>query len=618
MALSPARRRVFALLVLLCPLVLLGLLEVGLRIAGYRGNLKLFTSVPNVDPRYLGVNPSVASRYFARVRVVPTPPSDLFLRSKPGRGLRLFVLGESSTAGFPYGYNGTFSRVVRDALRDVLPQDTVEVVNLGISAVTSYALYDAVGEILAQQPDAVLIYAGHNEFYGALGAGSTETVGAFPRFVRGYLGLQRRFKTVVLARDLALKLAAVGAAPADSSKSLMQQMVREDLIPLGSPTYQRGRRQFRENLQAILHRFHQAGVPVFVASLTSNLRDQAPFRSLATDSLPAAAPVFEEARRAQAQGKHQEARALFERARDLDGLRFRAAGEFNSIIRQLARENGAHYVPVDEAFAAASPGGSPGAELFWEHLHPNQTGYHLMGKTFFDAIARTGYLGRTADTARLRSWPEYFNAMELSEFDRRFAWHQIRSVTTSWPFVEREDPSGYPRNYRPTGPADSAAFDLVIYRRGSWPIAKFQLAAYYRAHGDVPRALGEYRGLIREHPENATMRVYAADVLGELDQWDRARDMLEQAYALERSALTSFALGRLELQSNQVDRAIQLLEEAQGFQADVPAVLYDLSRAYTQRRDLPRARALAQRLAAVSPDFPGLQEWLAELAAIPN
>jgi tetratricopeptide (TPR) repeat protein len=613
-----ARRRVFALLALLSPVLLFGALEGGLRIARYKGDLGLFASIPNVDRKYLGVNPRLASRYFASVRVVPTPPGDLFLRAKPAAGFRVFVLGESSTAGFPYGYNGTFSRVVRDALRDVLPQDTVEFVNLGISAITSYALFDTVDEILSQHPDAVLIYAGHNEFYGALGAGSTETVGAFPGFVRAYLGLQRRFKTVVLARDLALRLAARGGAAPDSSRSLMQQMVREELIPLDSPTYQRGTRQFRENLQAMLQRFDDADVPVFVASLTSNLRDQQPFRSLATDSLPAASQVFEEARQALAHGKRTEARPLFERARDLDALRFRAAGQFNSIIRAVAEQTGAHYVPVDEAFAAAAEDGIPGLDLFWEHLHPNQTGYHLIGKTFFEAIARAGFLGHRAEITRLRSWPAYYDAMELTEFDRRFAWHQIRSVTTSWPFVEREDPSGYPRNYRPHDAADSAAFEVVIYRRSTWPLAKFQLAAHYRSLGQLQPALAEYRGLIREQPENPTVRVYAADLLVELEQWDGARDMLERAYALQPSALTSFALGRLELQVRHVDRAINLLTEAQRFQPDVPAVLYDLSRAYTLTRDMPRARALAQRLAEVSPGYPGLSEWLAELATMPD
>src|SRR6185295_6821867 len=110
----------------------------------YKGDLRLFTNLANVDPKYLGVNERVATRYFTSVRTVPTPPTDLFLRVKPTHGLRIFVLGESTTGGFPYGYNGTFSRVVRDALADVLPDDTVEVVNLGIAATTSYALYDEI------------------------------------------------------------------------------------------------------------------------------------------------------------------------------------------------------------------------------------------------------------------------------------------------------------------------------------------------------------------------------------------------------------------------------------------------------------------------------------------
>ena len=33
------------------------------------------------------------------------------------------------------------------------------------------------GAAWSQEPDAVLIYAGHNEYYGALGVGSTESLG---------------------------------------------------------------------------------------------------------------------------------------------------------------------------------------------------------------------------------------------------------------------------------------------------------------------------------------------------------------------------------------------------------------------------------------------------------
>jgi lysophospholipase L1-like esterase len=620
-AISSSRQRVFALLAVLIPLVVFAALELGLRAARYKGDLSLFVHPPNVAPKYLGVNQRVAARYFVRVHALPTPPGDLFLRSKPAHGFRVFVLGESSAAGFPYGYNGTFSRVLHDALQDVMPGDTVEVVNLGISATTSYALYDQLDEILDQKPDAVVIYAGHNEFYGALGAGSTETVGAWPAFVRTYLRLQR-LKTVLLAREVATglgrRLGALAGASADTTRSLMQQMVREELIPIDSPTYHRGAEQFRDNLRAILRRLSAAHVPVFVGSLTSNLRDQPPFRSVSTATRPPADSVFREARRAQERGSRTEARRLFEQARDLDALRFRAPSEFNAIIRTVARETGAHYVPIDEAFAAAAPDGVPGSELFWEHLHPNQKGYHLMGRVFFEALGRSRFLGRTVDSTRLRSWPAYLAGMELTEFDQRFAWHQIRSVMTSWPFVAHEDPSGYPRNYRPTSAADSAAFDVVILHRAAWPLAKFNLAAYYRSRGELQLAFAEYRGLMRDQPENATVPVYAADVFMQVSDFGPARQLLERAYAIEPSAFTCFALGHLEVETKHPQRAVQLLEQAQQFTPDVPVVLFDLSRAYALAHDLDRARGYADRLAAVKSDFPGLDIWRASLAEPPR
>ena len=42
-----------------------------------------------------------------------------------------------------------------------------------MAAVTSYVLLDFADEIIAQQPDAVVIYTGHNEYLGIGGVGSS-------------------------------------------------------------------------------------------------------------------------------------------------------------------------------------------------------------------------------------------------------------------------------------------------------------------------------------------------------------------------------------------------------------------------------------------------------------
>jgi hypothetical protein len=44
------------------------------------------------------------------------------------------------------------------------PSREVEVISTAMAAVNSYALLDFADEIIAQQPDAVVIYVGHNEY----------------------------------------------------------------------------------------------------------------------------------------------------------------------------------------------------------------------------------------------------------------------------------------------------------------------------------------------------------------------------------------------------------------------------------------------------------------------
>ena len=142
------------------------------------GDLALFSDPGIGNNEYYIPNPNFAARYFFYTKTVPNPSIDVFKQVKTPDTYRVFAMGGSSAAGYPYGFNGTYSRVVKDILQDRMPDKQVEVVNVGISAISSYTLYDQVAEILQQEPDAILIYAGHNEFYGALGVGSNENLGA--------------------------------------------------------------------------------------------------------------------------------------------------------------------------------------------------------------------------------------------------------------------------------------------------------------------------------------------------------------------------------------------------------------------------------------------------------
>ena len=609
-SLSTSRKWVFTLLTLLIPVFLFVSLELGLRWGGYGGDLRLFQKFDGYGGGELYVpNPNFAARYFVNVRLVPTPSRDGFLVEKPENGLRLFVMGESTTAGYPYGFNGMFSRVVKDALSDVLPGDSVEVVNIATSAVNSYTIFDQVDEILEHQPDGILLYLGHNEFYGALGVASSESLGAFPGFVRFYLQLQR-LRTFLLLREGIGKLAAL-FADGEQSGTLMQRVVREQSIALDSDLYKMGRNQFESNLEVILGKFKEAGVPVFIASVTSNIRDQEPFVSIDSELYPPAQVVFDQAEQLLAQGDTTAARTSFQLARDLDALRFRATDDFNKLIKEMAERHQARYVPVAEAFEAASPGGLVGKNLMLEHLHPNDTGYHLMGKTFYEAIVEDGFFGRQAQPYRLQPWEVYNERMVLSEFDQRSVWHRLQVLMQSWPFV-KEQTYDYRSDYQVKDKIDSTAYAFVNGTL-NWEKSKVELGEWYEKQGRMEEAILEYRGLLRDQPHNDTPRLYIARILLDQGDYQQAYPLLKRAYEISPSAYGTKMLGALEVDRNNLDEGIRLLEQSVSLKSDDPQTLFNLSGAYALKGDFTKAIEFAEKTRQISPTFPGLAAWMQQL-----
>jgi len=611
--LSTSKRRAFTLIALSIPVVLFLLLELGLRLGGYGGDLKLFMKFQGYGGGELYTpNPNFAARYFVNVRLVPTPSRDSFLVEKPSNGLRLFVLGESTTAGYPYGFNGMFSRVLRDALIDVLPNDSVEVVNVATSAINSYTVYDQIDEILEHKPDGVLIYLGHNEFYGALGVASSESLGAFPGFVRFYLRLQR-LRTFLLLRDAVSSVAGLFAGNPNEG-TLMQRVVREQQIPLDSDLYRMGRRQFESNLDAILSKFKDAAVPVYIASVTSNTIDQPPFESVDSEVYPPAHVVYTEAQNLLAQGDTSAARRSFKLARDLDALRFRATDDFNQVIKQAASRHQAVYVPVAEAFEAASSGGMVGMNLMLEHLHPNDTGYHLMGRMFYETIADNNYFGRKAEPRRLAHWDDYKHRMYLSEFEHQSVWHRLQVLMQSWPFVKNQL-TDYRTTYVPKNFVDSTAYAFV---NGSvnWEKSKVDLGNWYERQGRYDEAILEYRGLMRDQPQNDSPMLFVARILLDQGDYAQALPLLETANRISPSAYGTKMLGALEVDRNNLDRGIELLEKSLSLRSDDPQTTFNLSGAWALKGNYSKALEYANKTEALNPRFPGLQGLKQQLLSL--
>ena len=606
------RQALFLGVTLAFPLLLLVAIELGLRVANPDGGLPLFVRAPAENGDYLIANASVGKRWFAGIDNPPTPSHEVFAREKPHRAFRVFVMGESAAAGFPYPRNAEFSRLLGDVLRDVLPGDSVEVVNLAIAATNSFAVLDMAKEVAAQHPDAVLIYAGHNEYYGVLGVASRVAVPGGVTAVRLYLRLLRLRSVLALRNGIARVMSWGKEQNGDpEAASLMEILARDRQIPLGGNRYEMGAHQFESNLDAVCRLFKRDGIPVFVGSLASNLRDQPPFAANANATPRTADSTFAAARTAFAAGDSIHADSLFSRARDLDVVRFRAPSEFNRIIRRVTASTGATYVPVAEAFAGASPGGVPGSNIFLEHVHPTSAGQALIGRVFFESVLHSGLLGRQADTTRLRSWDAYARGQALTPFDERIAYHTTRTLKSRWPFVSVSAQVDYRGKYVPLNLLDSLAFAVAAGAR--WELAKFQLGGDYERRMQFDSAVAEYAGLARDAPLTNEPWLFVARALGRAGKTGEAEDALKRAVAIRPTSTALNVLGTRAAQRRELPAAISYFERSLTLEPAQPEALYELSLAYAMSRKIDAARKTAVRLSQIAPNYPRLPGLLRAL-----
>ncbi|MCG8373159.1 MAG: GDSL-type esterase/lipase family protein [Balneolales bacterium] len=618
--LSARKKAVFYAITFSIPVLFFITLEVILRSVNYKGNNALFTDAGIPTQEYLIPNANFASRYFFYTNTVPNPSIDVFLKNKPEDGFRVFAMGGSTAAGYPYGFNGTFSRVVNDVLSDVMPDRTVEVINVGVSAINSYTLFDQVDEIIEQDPDMVMIYAGHNEFYGALGVGSNENLGGFPGFVRFYLKLQR-LKTFLFIRSIIVDTgkwigSTFSGEEVNENATLMERIVDSRSIELNSPKHELAMIQFESNMTAIIERFQSHSIPVLIGSVASNLKDHAPFVDIPDGNQPSALQTYNEAIEAYNDRNLELALEKFILAKDLDGLKFRAPSRINEIIRQLSEETQlVSYVPVEEELSNFSQDGIIGFDLMLEHLHPNQRGYFIIGRTF--ALSAMQELGISSQELP-KPINSYFDEMFLSEFDTQVAFHRIETLKQGFPFIMGEKPEPYQFSYAPFNKADSLAFYTVHSDLG-WDKAKVELAEYYRSIDLDEQAILEYMGLIRNQPWNDSPYIFAARIYLDNDQFDPAEPLLEKAFEINpNDAFITKMLGAIQVQKGNPVRGIELLEISRSINPNDPQMLYNRSGAYGTNQQFEEALKIAREVQQISPNFPGLGGWIQQLERITN
>ncbi len=555
----------FRAIAIAMPFLFLLILELALRLFHYGYDTSLFIEAPD-NGDYLVFNPSASKRYFTDQLNATSGNREPFRKVKQAGTMRIFVLGESTTIGYPYFHNGSFHRWLQYRLMRSFPDKKLEIVNISLTAVNSYTVLGFARDVVHYEPDAILIYTGHNEYYGALGVGSTNRLGGSPTLVNTLLWL-RQFRDVQLLSQVVGKLSNLFSSSASKAgKTRMELMVGEQQIPYGSPLFNRGIQQFRTNMDKTLAIFQRQGVPVFLSNLVSNLKDQHPFISLPADpkssDTASAGYDYSLATQAWANGDFAGAKQDFTRAKEMDALRFRGPESINTIIDELCHKYAnTHLVDTRSAFEAASPHGIVGSSLLLEHVHPNLTGYALLSDAFYRALQQQGLL--PVDTATELAFPQLLADMPITRVDSLTGAYKIDNLRNNWPFNSSGHDGAPPTReaWHLTTEEEDLAY-AVAFEHLSWEEAMRQLYDYYSKTEDWAKSATVMEALCLEHPTEASWYEKTAMIFGKIKQEDKAIVYFRQAFNRDPSFSRARYLFVLCLQTDRPGEAIPYLDYA--------------------------------------------------------
>ena len=543
-----AKQFSFYVILIAIPFALLLMLELTLRFFSFGDEYPLFIEKPTNKTQsitYLQPNPKVVNRYFSNEKLAPkvSPDTVYFKKEKSNNSFRIFIQGGSTAAGFPYGRWGSLQGMLEQRFKRLYPNKEIEIINTAMAAVNSYTLLDFVDEIIEQQPDLVLIYAGHNEYLGIMGVGSAFAAkgGRLATLLhltfknwRLYQLLQQ-FYTLTFADDTQLT---------KENKTLMSQVAKEKEIAFGSDLYQQGIEQFTGNMSLILEKYQAVGIPVVLGDLVSNESDQVPFSSvgkvdwqaykssLSKENSPVeitrlnnmisreanAENYYKLALNLKILARYKEAKEAFILAKDHDLLRFRAPSQFTAVIKKLAAKYDTSLVEVQSMFNDNSANSIIGNKLILEHLHPTVEGYFLLAEAYAELIVEKNYINLpSAIYPRTKARID----IPVSVIDSLYGDFVISKLVTDFPFTSAKD-----KVKKQTALPASRQFEkqALIKRieKGDWLQIQQHLLVQYQQRNEIPEAAKIAGAISTAMVDNHKASYIAGQLYQQLNDWSLA------------------------------------------------------------------------------------------------
>lgn len=424
-----AWRPIVARLLAVCGSVLVTLLalEIGLRLFGAtpRGE-SAFATYTN-DARVFQLVEENGTDLYVRTADHWIPGGQRFRAEKDPRAIRIFGVGGSAAMGWPHPPGQSYLGLLDAKLRRLYPEREIEVINAAGNTYASYRIARVVDEIVAYDPDLLLIWVGNNEFLENFVYRTDQLPGplqhsALARFVHDRLRSDEPKPTIDLKN--------IGQADRVSTRLSFAfgraARLREDPAQLRQVI-----EHYRYNMESMVRAALARGVPVMLLDVPVNLKDWRPNVSvhrpdLSADELARFTAAFRRGTERLEQGDPQAALAAFEEAVEIDpgyalaqyrlgqarhrrgdlaGARrayvealradaypFRSLPEFDAIRRDIAREHEVPLVETVSALEGAADDGILGLDVLVDYVHPTIAGNEIIAQAVLQAMDVAGLL----------------------------------------------------------------------------------------------------------------------------------------------------------------------------------------------------------------------------------
>jgi tetratricopeptide (TPR) repeat protein len=565
------RRRLFQIAaVVFVPAAFFGVLEAGLRLAGYGYPTPFF--VRSGDG--YTTNSQYGWRFFPRAMARTPVPCRLPAEKTPGL-YRIFVLGSSAAMGVPEPAF-SFGRILETMLREHEPERRFEVVNTAMTAINSHVVLPIARDCSAFQPDLFIVYAGNNEVVGPYGAGTV--LGSYSgslAWIRSSIWLRSTRVGQLLSRD---------SRPREWGG---MSMFLENRVTADDPRLQKVYSHYRQNLTDICRVAQRTGAKIILATVLTNLKDSAPFAG--------ASEHYRAGQRALAANQPEEARKHFLLARDHDELRFRADSRINQIVREVAASEQATLVDGDE--------GLPGDDLFYEHVHLNFDGNYKLAAAIFRKLTSTEPPSqqRVAELLAFTAWDQYqmaaymFRLMGQPPFTQQMDYQQKRLAHTQRLLdLQRAADSDQSRR----------TYEEAVRRAPDDLHFSVQFAKLLRETGDFAGSAEQWRAALRKLPENKLWLTELGGALADQGKLEEATEQFRRALAIDPEfAPAHFGLGVVFDKQGKATEAVTVYQRALRFDPYLSKAHNNLGRDLLRLGRAQESISHFEEAARLEPDF---------------